>query len=105
MGCCKIQMPNSSKTGISKHGKLYAQITCDGVEGEEYDFNAVEGDLRLHLICEDEGFENFYIGSVEEVLEEINNKISNLEIKLETKLDLSIFEDYILENPINTGVY
>jgi len=106
MGMCKIQMPMASnKKGIAKHGKLYAQITCDGVVGEEYDFDATDGDLRLHLICEDEEFENFYIGSVDEALAGIYSKINNLETLLETKLDTTDFENYIIGNSINTGIY
>ena len=58
MGICRIQKPTSTK---STHGKLYAQITHNGEKGEKYDFDATKGDLRLHLECEEGGYDGFSI--------------------------------------------
>ena len=86
MGICRIQKPTSAKIS---HGKLFAQIICNGVEGEEYDFDAIKGDLRLHLICEEEESATFYFGKEnnnDTKIMELENKINNLETMINTIL-------------------
>ena len=86
MGICRIQKPTSAKTS---HGKLFAQIICNGVAGEEYDFDAIKGDLRLHLICEEEESATFYFGKEngnDTKIMELENKIINLETMINTIL-------------------
>ena len=100
MGICRIQKPSGA---TSKHGKVFAQITCNGAEGDEYDFDALKGDLHLNLICEEEEGSAFYIGNIDEALKEIKEKINVLMIeqeKIKEKIDLKEFEDYIKSNPI-----
>jgi hypothetical protein len=73
MGVCKIQKP----TGIKdKHGKIIIQIICNDNESDEVKFDAIKGDLRFNLICEEEEGTAFYIGSdFEQEIKKLNEKI------------------------------
>jgi hypothetical protein len=121
MGSCKIQRPTGVNSNGGEHGKLYAQITCNDVAGDEHRFDATKGDLRLHLICEEEEGFAFYIGDdtkeAIEILEkkidknkqELEKKIDDLAAKIddldgcECELDITEFEDYMMDNPIDTS--
>ena len=105
MGICRIQKPSGSNNN-AHHGNIYADITCNDLKGEEYTFEATKGDLRLHLICEEVDANAFYIGNIDDLLEEIKEKILALDTETEEikmKLDLSEFENYMINNPINMG--
>jgi len=52
MGICKIQKPQISRE--NKHGQIIIQITCNDEKDDEIKFDATKGDLKLHLICEEE---------------------------------------------------
>lgn len=103
MGSCKIQKPTSAGSG--KHGKVYVQIVCNDIAGDEHKFDARKGDLRLHLECEEDNDYAFYIGDDCKLeIEKLNKKIKLLEDQLNSEInftfDLSEFENYINNNPI-----
>jgi len=103
MGICRIQKPTSNTNSIAKHGKLYAQITCNDNIQDEFNFDATKGDLRLHLICEDDTGNAFYIGNIDDKLQEIKEKILVLETeqaKIKEQIELKDFENYIISNNI-----
>jgi len=121
MGSCKIQIPRGvNSNGCGEHGKLYAQITCNDVVGDEHNFDAIKGDLRLHLICEEEEGFAFYIGDdtkkaieilekkIEKNKKELEKKIDDLTEKIDDlegcdcEFDLTEFENYMNSNPIDT---
>ena len=107
MGICRIQKPTGFQ---STHGKLYAQIFCNGEEGEEFDFDATKGDLKINLVCEEaEDSCIFYIGKGDndEMLNEIRQKLISIQaeqVQIRNDLDFIKFEKYMQDNPIEINI-
>jgi len=75
MSKCSINVPVPSN---NRHGKLKIKTVCNDELLEELEFDATKGDLRLHLICEEEDGYAFYVGSdFAEAIENINNKLDS----------------------------
>jgi len=109
MGSCKIQRPTGLNSNSGEHGKLYAQISCNNDVGEEHKFDAIKGDLRLNLICEEEDGFAFYIGDdSKKAIAKLEEKIDDLERIINNKndceceFDITEFENYMYNNPIDT---
>lgn len=77
---CKIQKPTSQN---QRHGKLIVDITCNGETNEPVNFDATKGDLKLHLICEEnEETNSLQVLNDKDAINDIYSKLKNIQTQI-----------------------